>query len=155
MYSYKPADAANTGLPTYALLPFWADLYIYKDTPQGIYYEAAGEAPGRTLTVEWYVSRYQNRDQYYHFNMTLEEARPNIVTYRYYEALDQGGACMIGAVGPSGELPSTGRETWSRRLTSVAPIQWSFNQPKALPGAQVEIDTAALTMQDSTFTVPS
>ena len=68
--------SSTASRPTYALLPFWADLYIYEGTPQGIYYEVAGDAPNRTLTVEWYVSRYQNRDQYYHFSMKVEEARP-------------------------------------------------------------------------------
>jgi predicted nucleic acid-binding Zn-ribbon protein len=136
-YTHRQLPFRSSDLPAYTLLPFWADLYIYKDTPQGIYYEIAGDAPARTLTVEWYVSRYQNKEQYYHFSLTLYENQPNVVTYKFFEALDQGGACTIGAQGPD-----------SYQL-------WSFNQPKALPGVKIDIDTASGSVQESTFQVPS
>ncbi|KPM45732.1 hypothetical protein AK830_g760 [Neonectria ditissima] len=134
-FNYVPLPARDKGLPDYVLFPFWCDLYIYKDTPQGIYYEPAGEAPSRTLCVEWYVSRYRDRDQYYHFNMLLEEAKPNVVTYKFYEALDKGASCTIGAQGPN-----------SAQL-------FSFNEAKALPGVQVVIDTAAGSLTRSTFAI--
>jgi hypothetical protein len=54
--------------------------------------------------VEWYVSRYGDSTQYYHFLVILEEARPNVVTYKYFEALDKGAKCTIGAQGPNGKL---------------------------------------------------
>ncbi|KAK7429057.1 hypothetical protein QQZ08_004464 [Neonectria magnoliae] len=134
-YNYGPLPDRSKGLPDYVLLPFWCDLYIYKGTPQGIYYEAAGEAPSRTLCVEWYVSRYRDKDQYYHFNLLLEEARPNVVTYKFYEALDKGASCTIGAQGPNSAQ------------------MFSFNEAKALPGVQVVIDTGAGSLTKSTFPI--
>ncbi|KAM5341288.1 hypothetical protein ACJ41O_014319 [Fusarium nematophilum] len=135
-YNYQSLPARNSSLPEYTLFPFWCDLYIYKDTPQGIYYEIAGQAPSRTLCIEWYVSRYGDKNQYYHFNMLLEEARPNLVTYKYFEALDKGSKCTIGAQGPS-----------SAQL-------WSYNQEKVVPGVQVVIDTSSGSVAESTFPVP-
>ncbi|KAH7142895.1 hypothetical protein B0J13DRAFT_51561 [Dactylonectria estremocensis] len=135
-YGYQSLPARNSSLPEYTLFPFWCDLYIYKDTPQGIYYEIAGQAPSRTLYIEWYVSRYGDKNQYYHFNMSLEEARPNIVTYKYFEALDKGGKCTIGAQGPN-----------SAQL-------WSYNQEKVVPGVQVVIDTLSGSVAESTFPIP-
>ncbi|KAM0342919.1 hypothetical protein ACHAPU_009123 [Fusarium lateritium] len=134
-YTYKALPYRDGGLPTHTLLPFWCDLYIYKDTPQGIYYEITGQAPSRSLCVEWYVSRYGDSTQYYHFLVILEEARPNIVTYKYFEALDQGSKCTIGSQGPTGAQ------------------QWSYNQAKALPGVQVVIDTGSGSVTQSTFPV--
>ncbi|KAH6960288.1 hypothetical protein DER45DRAFT_627383 [Fusarium avenaceum] len=134
-YTYKPLPARDVSLPAYTLLPFWCDLYIYKGTPQGIYYEITGQAPSRSLCVEWYVSRYGDSTQYYHFLVILEEARPNIVTYKYFEALDKGAQCTIGAQGPNGAQ------------------QWSYNQAKALPGVQVVIDTGSGSVTQSTFPI--
>ncbi|KAI1073247.1 hypothetical protein LB507_010774 [Fusarium sp. FIESC RH6] len=134
-YTHQPLPSHSGSLPAYTLLPFWCDLFIYKDTPQGIYYEITGQAPSRSLRVEWYVSRYGDKDQYYHFLVILEEARPNIVTYNYFEALDKGVACTIGAQGPNSAQ------------------QWSYNEPKALPGVQVVIDTGSGLVTESTFPV--
>lgn len=92
-------------LPAYVLAPFWADLFIYKGTPQGMYYEETGVAPARKLEVEWYVSRYNSPDDYYHFSLLLDEAKPNIVVFKYFEALDKGGKCTVGVQGPKCESP--------------------------------------------------
>ncbi|KAF4439144.1 hypothetical protein FACUT_4381 [Fusarium acutatum] len=135
IWTYQPLPYRTNEIPPYTLFPFWCDLFIYKDTPQGIYYEIVGEAPSRSLCIEWYVSRYQDKDQYYHFMLILEEARPNIVTYKYFEALDKGAKCTIGAQGPN----------------SVQ--QWSYNEAKALPGVQVTIDTSSGSLTQSTFTL--
>ncbi|KAF5244670.1 hypothetical protein FAUST_2186 [Fusarium austroamericanum] len=132
-YTHQPLPFRSGGLPAYTLLPFWCDLFIYKDTPQGIYYEIVGQAPSRSLCVEWYVSRYGDKDQYYHFLVLFEEARPNIVTYKYFEALDKGVKCTIGAQGPNSAQ------------------QWSYNEAKALPGVQVVIDTGSGSVTESTF----
>ncbi|CEI61638.1 hypothetical protein FVEN_g2706 [Fusarium venenatum] len=134
-YTHQPLPFRNGGLPAHTLPPFWCDLFIYKDTPQGIYYEIVGQAPSRSLCVEWYVSRYGDKDQYYHFLVLLEEARPNIVTYKYFEALDKGAKCTIGAQGPDSAQ------------------QWSYNETKALPGVQVVIDTGSGSVTESTFTI--
>ncbi|KAM0230531.1 hypothetical protein ACHAP5_011342, partial [Fusarium lateritium] len=135
LYSYQPLPCRNASLPTRTLLPFWCDLYIYKGTPQDIYHEVTGQAPSRSLCVEWYVSRYEDSTQYYHFLVILEDARPNLVTFRYFEALDKGAKCTIGAQGPNGAQ------------------QWPYNQAKALPGVQVVIDTGLGSMNQSTFPI--
>ncbi|KAM0371895.1 hypothetical protein ACHAPY_009842 [Fusarium culmorum] len=134
-YTHQPLPFRSGGLPAYTLLPFWCDLFIYKDTPQGIYYEIVGQAPSRSLCVEWYVSRYGDKDQYYHFLVLFEEARPNIVTYKYFEALDKGVKCTIGAQGPNSAQ------------------QWSYNEAKALPGVQVVIDTGSGSVTESTIPI--
>jgi len=124
------------GFPDYVLAPFWADLYIYKGTPQGVYYEETGVKPKRKLEVEWYVSRYHSPSQYYHFSLVVEEAKPNIATFKYFEALDKGGKCTIGVQGPHSEK------------------MFSYNEEKVFPGTQVTFDTAKNTFTTSTFKIP-
>ncbi|RGP67597.1 hypothetical protein FSPOR_5784 [Fusarium sporotrichioides] len=136
-YTHQPLPFRTGGLPAHTLFPFWCDLFIYKDTPQGIYYEIVGQAPSRSICIEWYVSRYGDKEQYYHFLVLFEEARPNIVTYKYFEALDKGGKCTIGAQGPNSAQ------------------QWSYNEAKALPGVQVVIDTGSGSVTESTFPIAS
>jgi hypothetical protein len=80
-------------------------LYIYKNTPQGVYYEETGSKPNRKLEVEWYVSRYHSPEQYYHFSVVIEESKPNLATFKYFEALDKGRKCTIGIQGPKSESP--------------------------------------------------
>lgn len=72
----------NNKLPQYVLAPFWADLKIYQNTPQGIYYEETGEKPNRKLEVEWYMSRFNAAKEYYHFSVIVEEAKPNFATFK-------------------------------------------------------------------------
>ncbi|GIK05625.1 hypothetical protein Aspvir_009738 [Aspergillus viridinutans] len=86
----------------YSMFPFWTDLKICEGKPHGIYYEIVGQPGSRSLTVEWYVTRYSKEDQYFHFNMRIDEAHPNIVTYQYYDAVDKGAQCTIGVQGANG-----------------------------------------------------
>jgi hypothetical protein len=97
----KPLPSRRN-IPPYSMFPFWTDLMLSKGKPHGIYYEITGEAPNRSLTVEWYVTRFQQESQNFHFNLLLEEARPNIVTCKYYDAVDKGARCTIGVQGPNG-----------------------------------------------------
>lgn len=94
---------SRNGIPPYSIFPFWTDLKICKGKPHGIYYEVVGEAPNRSLTVEWYVTRYNQESQYFHFNLLVEEAHPNVVTFKYYDAVDKGAKCTIGVQGPTGK----------------------------------------------------
>lgn len=91
-------------IPPYTMFPFWTDLMIDLGKPHGVFYEVVGDSGSRSLTVEWYVTRYGALDQYFHFNLLLEEARPNVVTFKYYEALDKGATCTIGVQGPQGKF---------------------------------------------------
>jgi len=125
----------SRGLPSHVLAPFWADLYIYKNTPQGVYYEETGSEPNRKLEVEWYVSRYHSPEQYYHFSLVIEESKPNLATFKYFKAMDKGGKCTIGIQGP---------KTYK---------MFSYNEEKALPGTQVTFDTDKNTFTASTFDI--
>ncbi len=70
-----------------------------------MYYEETGSKPNRKLEVEWYVSRYHSPEQYYHFSVVIEESKPNLATFKYFEALDKGRKCTIGIQGPKSESP--------------------------------------------------
>jgi hypothetical protein len=70
-----------------------------------VYYEETGSKPNRKLEVEWYVSRYHSPEQHYHFSLVIEESKPNLATFKYFEASDKGGKCTIGIQGPKSESP--------------------------------------------------
>lgn len=72
---------------------------IKKGKPHGIYYEIEGTSPNRTMTIEWYVTRYDQQDMYFHFLVILEEARPSVVTFKYFDVNDKG---VLGTVGVQG-----------------------------------------------------
>lgn len=108
-----PPDGANkkitgerlphrVGLAQYILFPFWTDLMLAQGKPHGIFYETTGTAGTRQFAVEWYVTRYGQEDQYFHFSVLFEEDKLGVVTYKYYDAVDQGVKCTIGIQGPSG-----------------------------------------------------
>lgn len=102
----KPRDKRHglplphyNGVPPYTLFPFWTDLMIADGEPHGMFYEISGSEGTRTLMVEWYVTHYEHLSNYYHFTVQLEEAKPNIVTFQYYDAVDEGENCTIGVQG--------------------------------------------------------
>lgn len=94
----RVAPPTNT-LPPYSVMGFWSDLYLYQNTPQGIYYEVAGEVGARTITFEWYCSHFRQPDQYYHFTMAFFEGRPGAVTLKYYDVLDKGSQAAVAVQG--------------------------------------------------------
>ncbi|KAH0037991.1 hypothetical protein KCU78_g1572, partial [Aureobasidium melanogenum] len=60
--SYSPSSLPQYSALSpsgYALMPFWADIYIYQGTAQCIYYEVDGTLSSRILTFEYYASYYQ------------------------------------------------------------------------------------------------
>ncbi|KAK4239306.1 hypothetical protein C8A03DRAFT_32645 [Achaetomium macrosporum] len=128
----KPLPSREN-IPPYTMFPFWTDLMIVQGRPHGIYYEIVGEAPSRSITVEWYVTRYGNESQYFHFNLLLEEARPNVVTFKYYDAVDKGAECTIGVQGPTKHL------------------MFSHNQPKVYKGLKLVFNTADNTVAETRF----
>jgi hypothetical protein len=121
------------GIPNYSIFPFWTDLLIVRGKPHGVYYEVTGQAPNRALVVEWYVTRYSQEDQYFHFNVRMEEANPGVVEAKYYEAVDKGAKCTVGVQGPSNHL------------------QFSYNEAKITPGLKLVFDTNAGTIQSTNF----
>ena len=86
-------------VPAYCIFPFWTDLLIVEGKPHGIYYEIRGQAPQRTLIVEWYVTRYGQEDQYFHFYVKIKEAEPGVVEFKYFNAADEGRQSTIGVQG--------------------------------------------------------
>jgi hypothetical protein len=93
-----------SGYPPYTLFPFWTDLMIAKGKPHGIFYQTKGQPGAREVTVEWYVTHFSNRNLYYQFNVTLEEARPDLATFKYYQVNDKGGNSTVGVQGSSSKL---------------------------------------------------
>lgn len=94
----------RAGLAPYTLFPLWKDLKITKGKPHGIYYDVEGSAPNRTLSIEYYVTRYKLESQYFHFLVIFHEARPNFVTFRYHDVKDEGAEGTVGVQGPEGEF---------------------------------------------------
>ncbi|KAF7175431.1 hypothetical protein CNMCM7691_008532 [Aspergillus felis] len=123
-------------IPAYSMFPFWTDLKICEGKPHGIYYEIVGETGSRSFTVEWYVTRWSKEDQYFHFNLRIDEAHPNIVTYQYYDAVDKGAECTIGVQGANGVFK-----------------MFSHNEAKVDPGLRLVFNTAENTMDVSTFSI--
>ncbi|KAI1174585.1 hypothetical protein F4777DRAFT_599338 [Nemania sp. FL0916] len=147
IYSHELCQAYRTGdkkalpfretrFPKYALFPLWADLKLCEGRKHGIFFEVDGNAPGRTLTVEWLVTQYHAEDDYYHFSATFEEARPGVVTYKYNAVDgDAGTKCAIGAQGGGYHL------------------QYEYKAPgrKIQPGLMVEVDTIQGKCTQKTF----
>ncbi|CAD0109424.1 unnamed protein product [Aureobasidium uvarum] len=104
---------------------FYEDLYIYKGTQQGIYYEVSGSAPHRQTVFEFYVSSYGDSTQYYHFLMKFAEDKPNIVTYQYLSVSDKGQYAAVGV-----------RSTNLNQATML-----SSPQGMICPGLQLTFDT--------------
>ncbi|KAK3938950.1 hypothetical protein QBC46DRAFT_342996 [Diplogelasinospora grovesii] len=131
----KPLPCREPEIPPYTMFPFWTDLKICKGKPQGIYYEISGETPDRKFTVEWYVTRYRQESQYFHFNLLLEEAKPNVVTFKYYDIVDMGKECTVGVQGPEYEM------------------MFSHNETIVHKGLTIVFDTASNTMVKDVFPV--
>lgn len=72
---------AQTAAAVNAAFPFWDDLLIAKGLPQGIFYQVEGAAGNRSVTFEWYTTKYNNTINYAHFLVTFYEALPSWVTY--------------------------------------------------------------------------
>ncbi|RDW78917.1 uncharacterized protein DSM5745_05769 [Aspergillus mulundensis] len=111
------------GMAPYCLFPLWKDLKITKGKPHGIYWDVEGAAPNRKLIIEFYVTRYNMEDQYFHFLVILEEARQNVATFRYFDVQDQGAEGTVGVQGPQ-----------NYKL-------FSFNQRKISPGLELVFNT--------------
>lgn len=106
-------EYGNVALPYYgssntftetAALPLWDDMFIFKNTTQGLYYQVDGTAPRRNTTFEFYLSHYGDATQYYHFLVIFYEAQPNIVTFRYLSVSDKGIGSTVGVESRLGML---------------------------------------------------
>ena len=80
---YVPSALSTTASPTpVAHFPFWDDLFFQKGETQGIFYQYEGTAPNRSLTFEWYGTKYSQKGSYFaHFLLGFYEALPSWTTY--------------------------------------------------------------------------
>jgi hypothetical protein len=76
-------STAQTGAAVSAAFPFWDDLLIAKGFPQGIFYQVEGASGNRSVTFEYYATKYNDTINYAHFLVTFYEALPSWVTYEY------------------------------------------------------------------------
>lgn len=82
--AYTNADmgtASSRSACANGAFPFWDDLLIARGLPQGIFYQTEGTAPNRSITFEWYTTKYNNTINYAHFLVTFYEALPSWITY--------------------------------------------------------------------------
>lgn len=93
---------SNQPLPQYAVAAMgvfacWDDLFIFKGTPQGIFYGLDNGAVGsRGTTFEFYEAQYQGSTLYYHFLVSFWENLPNIVTIDYLNMTNSGSGATVG-----------------------------------------------------------
>ena len=80
---YAPSALSAIAAPTpNAHFPFWDDLFFQKGQTQGIFYQYEGTAPNRSLTFEWYGTKYSQKGTYFaHFLLSFYEALPSWTTY--------------------------------------------------------------------------
>jgi len=110
-----PLPCSASDFPTYTLFPLWMDLNICQGQKHGVFYQVSGDAPARILTVEWLVTDWADRSDYYHFSTTLEEKRPGVATFKYNSIDGSGGSrCTVGVQG--------GSRTFSPSLFDTYPL---------------------------------
>lgn len=81
--------AGQTNAAVNAASPFWDDLLIARGLPQGIFYQTEGTTGNRSVTFEWYTTKYNNTINYAHFLVTFYEALPSWVTFEYANRLSR------------------------------------------------------------------
>ncbi|KAL4800820.1 hypothetical protein BDV19DRAFT_383840 [Aspergillus venezuelensis] len=128
---------ARSDIPPYTLFPLWKDLKITAGKPHGIYYDVEGSDGNRQLKIEFYVTRYNMEDQYFHFLVIFEESKPGYATFRYFDVQDGGAEGTVGVQGP---------DEYN---------QFSYNESKITRGLQLVFNTApgVNDVQTSTFNI--
>lgn len=135
------------------LSTYWDDLYIYRGTQQGIYYDITGEVGSRELKFEFYTSAFVRPTEYFHFIMTFYENQVGVVKYKYYAVSYSGASATVGAQRKSSTYHPHLTVAGMISITDYAShflanqfLQDSFNQPVITPGLEITIDTNAGTM---------
>ncbi|CAF1487700.1 unnamed protein product [Adineta steineri] len=82
-YASSSLPSASFAGPT--VFAFWADLDIYNDAIQGVYYGVSGSAPNRITTFEFLEATHGKSSSYNQFQITFSENLPNIVECFYIE----------------------------------------------------------------------
>lgn len=107
------------------IFAFWDDTYIAEGTKQGIYYQIFNND---TITIEYYFSHFSDSQRYFHYAVTASSGNPGVFTVNYYEISDSGASATVGSQG----LAADGSGPF---------VQYSFDEPKILPGTILSIDT--------------
>jgi len=130
-----PEDVSDTNyLPNTSICGYWDDLVMLKDTPQGIYYQIDGEEEGnRTITFEYYATKYHQTDEYSHFLIRYDEAVPGVMEFDYYQTTGMGESATIGV---------------QSRSNNVF-VQYEFNTPDSV------MDCMRLTVDTNENTIVS
>ncbi|KAI7378267.1 hypothetical protein KC336_g19417, partial [Hortaea werneckii] len=99
----------NAALPQYSvcgtgLLAFWDDLIINSGRTQGIFWSSEGKSPSRSITFEFYESKYQAPDTYAHFLVSFWENLPGIATIDFLNITDGGVSATVGGQSQAANL---------------------------------------------------
>ncbi|KAI7352702.1 hypothetical protein KC354_g11875 [Hortaea werneckii] len=99
----------NAALPQYSvcgtgLLAFWDDLIINSGRTQGIFWSSEGKPPSRSITFEFYESKYQAPDTYAHFLVSFWENLPGIATIDFLNITDGGVSATVGGQSQAANL---------------------------------------------------
>ncbi|KAI7157745.1 glycoside hydrolase [Hortaea werneckii] len=119
---------------TVSILGFFDDLYIYRGTQQGIYYQVTGEIGSRQLVFEYYTSHYQAPQEYYHFTMTFYEGQNGVVDVKYYSISDQGGSATVGMQRKDGQRYMQYAFNTRGRITAGTTLRMNSNTGAFTPG---------------------
>ena len=117
------------------VFPYWDDLFIYSKTWQGIYFASQGNAPSRTLTFEYYTSRYGLPNQFDHFQVVFSESLTHIVQFIYFDVYNNGSTATVGVQGniQTMHTPSLFHSAFVFEGSSAVQfIQYSSNQANSI-----------------------
>ena len=80
---WVPSAMSAIAAPTpNAHFPFWDDLYFSQGESHGIFYQYEGTVPNRSITFEWYGTKFRAQGAYFaHFLVGFYEALPSWATY--------------------------------------------------------------------------
>jgi hypothetical protein len=137
VYTNQPLPYIN--IPSYSVLPFWDDLYVFVGTPQGVFYQVNGTI----VTFEYYLSHYQDSSEFYHFEVSYDSTRPGIFQFDYFDISDLGISATVGAQGDISVGSFNDNGTY---VTNGSYIQYSYNSPVILPGLTILLDTNSNTI---------
>jgi hypothetical protein len=79
---YVPSALSAMSPTPNAHFPFWDNVFFQKGQTQGVFYRYEGTAPNRSLTFEWYGTKFSQQGTYFaHFLLSFYEALPSWATY--------------------------------------------------------------------------
>ena len=98
-----PGALPSANIPQYSVVPYWVQLgWAEEGTQQGIYYQFNGASATNptTLSIEYYLTNYNDDTQEYHFLVYYDTTAPGVWWVYYFDVSDAGAHETIGAQGP-------------------------------------------------------